>query len=75
MGSSTFLAEKGFSITTDFAAVKWQYRYLFGLDLVVQKNNEEAFRRLAKLWGGPSSLDQESFELKLVGTPIPVRLK
>jgi Domain of unknown function (DUF5625) len=68
------VAVKGFSITSDFAAVKRRYRYLFGLDLVVENNNEEQFQRLAKLWGGPSSFDRETFELKPVGIPIPVRL-
>lgn len=68
------LAEKGFSITTDFAAVGRKYRYLFSLDLVCHKNNEEDCQRLAKLWGGPSSHDRESFELKPVGIPIPLRL-
>jgi len=68
------VAEKGFSITTDFAAVKRQYRYLFSLDLVLEKNNEEQYHRLAKLWGGPSSFDRETSEFKPMGIPIPVRL-
>jgi hypothetical protein len=68
------VAEKGFSITTDFAAVKRKYRYLFSLDLVLEKNNEEQFQRLAKLWGGPSSFNRETSEFKPVGTPIPLRL-
>jgi hypothetical protein len=68
------VAEKGFSITTDFAAVKRKYRYLFSLDLVLEKNNEEQFQQVAKLWGGPSSFDRETFEYKPMGIPIPVRL-
>lgn len=68
------LAEKGFSITTDFAAIKRIYGYTFSLDLGTEENNEEQHHRLAKLWGGPSSLNSETFELKPVGIPIPVRL-
>jgi hypothetical protein len=68
------LAEKGFSITTDFAAVERTYRYLFSLDLVLENNNEEQFQRLAKLWGGPSSFNRETSEFKPVGIPIPLRL-
>jgi Domain of unknown function (DUF5625) len=68
------LVERGYSVTTDFAAVKRTYRYLFSLDLVLEKNNEEQFQRVAKLWGGPSSFNRETSEFKPVGIPIPVRL-
>lgn len=68
------VAEKGFSLTTDFAAVERTYSYLFSLDLVLEKNNEEQYQRLAKLWGGPSSFDRGTLEFKPVGIPIPVRL-
>jgi hypothetical protein len=69
------LAEKGFSIAKDFAAVKRTYGYTFSLDLGIEENNEEQLHRLAKLWGGPSSYNRkESLELKPVGIAIPVRL-
>lgn len=68
------LAEKGFSITTDFAAVERVYLYLFSLDLVLTKNDEEQFQRVARLWGGPSSFNRETSEFKPMGIPIPLRL-